>query len=114
MNLSQISDFDLGFVNDEEITLSPSEWTYDDEDANLDIDFWNSVDTINNLELSAQENDDIVSMVSREIPENGQNHPEWIRFLKWDEVTPVNTKYISNLQNSFKIAIFLFKYKKVT
>ena len=102
MNLSQISDFDLGFVNDEEITLSPSEWAYDDEDANLDIDLWNSVDTINNLELSAQENDDMVSMVSREVPENGQNHPK-------NGQKMVNTKYISNLQNSFKIANKYYK-----
>ena len=100
MNLSQISEFDLGFSNDEEITLSPSEWTYDDEDANLDIDFWNSVDTINNLELSAQENDDIVSMVSREIPENGQNHPEWIRFLEHFKSASVYRKRVDHFIQS--------------
>ena len=74
MDYSQVSEYDLGVnSSDDEIHAA------NDVDSNeLNEDFWENV----SFQFTPEEEEKLNSMNHREIPENGQNHVDWINFLK--------------------------------
>jgi hypothetical protein len=125
MSFTQVSEFDLEFEIDGEILLSPAEWSYneegeeeeEEENQENDLNLWADIDFLCNVALNSEENELVDLMSARVIPENGQNHEDWIQFLQHFQSAIVYSKRVDHfiltldrVMTTEELGIELIKY----
>jgi len=92
MSFNELSQFSQIFEGDD-ISLSPTSWMYDEEEETSFEDFWNDT-------APDEEEEQLFSMASKVIRENGQNDLDWVRFLQHFKSAPVYAKRIDHFIQS--------------